>query len=885
MAVSVTPAAAQQQGSIQLSTESQIIQGNQARRGGERTIEPDFGVLWLQPGTRFGQFLLEARGTRRGNELHLGRTSVAVRDAKARGVTWTLEAGDLYASPAPGDYQFSNLSAPSFTFSGGSLTAKTPRTTLQVVGGRTTALRNIFGTDPQALGQTVGLARATLRPNTRLQINARAAHTRTSNLREFSRLIDASDQAGGGARVTVTPWLHLVADGSYVRYRATGASDSVRDYSYLVGTHVLLSRGWVQVDATRFSPGDLPVLNASLQDRKGLFAAAEYDVFSRLRLFGGWETLDTNIRPAGTSLLRPAGTIDRGYGGVRLRVGERSSFSLRVEQGDRLSRPVVPGLVASLAPTTSDTGAVSAEWQTNVRKLTAFGRYSRRENVDLSNTVGTFTQHDSSGQVFLNLSRSTQLFTVATLTHQSRLAGGGSTYLQLSGGGQQRIFTPGLWFRIEGSASRNRDLLSGVLFPRNALSVGLNGQLTPQTTVGVNVYVDRAPIGFVAGDGGWLTRSTVRIVHSIPMGSVRVANGASPSAIGRGSRGTGSVLGSVFADWNANGQPDAGEEVLAGIPVQLGTISHVTTARDGQFAFLNVPAGAQHVGLDLNALPVDFDPPSVTDILVELSRGDTRRVAFGLVPLGAVYGKVIEDVNKNGQLDPGEPPVPNAVLTLDGGQRSELAKKGSFRFDAIRAGEHRLELLQESLPEGAVIVGDRQRPLAITRDHTQVEMIYLVRLEKRPEVRKVFPPKIGSNAPGKGTDRAVGVARNDRTDLKAGKDRTDHTDPRAGKDRTDHTDLKAGKDGPITSERVLSHSANFTIQIAALNDPLRARGIVADLKAAGFAAYLVAPPASAPDDPYRIRVGRYTSRVAAQQTVTQLEKKLGEKLWVTRARR
>ena len=57
------------------------------------------------------------------------------------------------------------------------------------------------------------------------------------------------------------------------------------------------------------------------------------------------------------------------------------------------------------------------------------------------------------------------------------------------------------------------------------------------------------------------------------------------------------------------------------------------TARDGQFTFLNVPAGAQDVGLDLNALPVDFDAPSASSVVLELSRGETKRVAFALVPL------------------------------------------------------------------------------------------------------------------------------------------------------------------------------------------------------------------------------------------------------------
>jgi hypothetical protein len=102
----------------------------------------------------------------------------------------------------------------------------------------------------------------------------------------------------------------------------------------------------------------------------------------------------------------------------------------------------------------------------------------------------------------------------------------------------------------------------------------------------------------------------------------------------------------VFADWNANGQPDSGEGTIAGIPVALGLLAHVTTSGDGAFAFLNVPTGAQRVSIDLTALPVDFDPPAAADVTVEIGRGDTRRVAFGLIPLGTIYGRVIEDARE-----------------------------------------------------------------------------------------------------------------------------------------------------------------------------------------------------------------------------------------------
>ena len=75
------------------------------------------------------------------------------------------------------------------------------------------------------------------------------------------------------------------------------------------------------------------------------------------------------------------------------------------------------------------------------------------------------------------------------------------------------------------------------------------------------------------------------------------------------------------------------------------------------------------------------------------------------------------------------------------------------------------------------------------------------------------------------------------------------------------------------------------MQVEALTYVTRARTMVEDLKALGFAAYILAPPSESPSDPYRVRVGQYPTRAAAMRTATRLEAHLGVKLWVTTASR
>jgi cell division septation protein DedD len=74
--------------------------------------------------------------------------------------------------------------------------------------------------------------------------------------------------------------------------------------------------------------------------------------------------------------------------------------------------------------------------------------------------------------------------------------------------------------------------------------------------------------------------------------------------------------------------------------------------------------------------------------------------------------------------------------------------------------------------------------------------------------------------------------------------------------------------------------AGFTIQVAALSQLTRAEALVEALKSAGHEAYIVKPPDDDPNGLYRVRVGRFASRGAAQKAVPKLEELRGEKLWI-----
>jgi len=166
-----------------------------------------------------------------------------------------------------------------------------------------------------------------------------------------------------------------------------------------------------------------------------------------------------------------------------------------------------------------------------------------------------------------------------------------------------------------------------------------------------------------------------------------------------------------------------------------------------------------------------------------------------------------------------------------------------------------------------------------------------VTIEKRPEVRRVFPPRGGGPGGGGAASPGRGAAPSGRGGAPTGREGAP-----AGRGGAETRGGAAPGGGTITTARPRpSRSAvpvragtsatvrAYTIQIAALVNEENARALTAELKRAGFAAYLVEPPPDG-DALYRVRVGHYASRVAAQTTVNHLEQRLGLKLWVTRTR-
>ncbi|WP_185155406.1 SdrD B-like domain-containing protein [Rudanella paleaurantiibacter] len=144
----------------------------------------------------------------------------------------------------------------------------------------------------------------------------------------------------------------------------------------------------------------------------------------------------------------------------------------------------------------------------------------------------------------------------------------------------------------------------------------------------------------------------------------------------------------VWLDTNRNGVQDPGEPGVQGVVVTLyqpGTstpVGSATTTATGAYSFTGLTPGDYYVvftapqGLTF-ATPntgsdaTDSDVASTTGLLgstgvISLTAGQVNNtVDAGLTPLPASLGDFVwSDTNGNGQQDPGEPGVPNVVVTL-----------------------------------------------------------------------------------------------------------------------------------------------------------------------------------------------------------------------------
>ena len=71
---------------------------------------------------------------------------------------------------------------------------------------------------------------------------------------------------------------------------------------------------------------------------------------------------------------------------------------------------------------------------------------------------------------------------------------------------------------------------------------------------------------------------------------------------------------------------------------------------------------------------------------------ETVRVNFQLIAAGRIEGRVINDVNSNGKIDPGEKGIPDVLILLEPGNNNAYTDEdGKFIFENILPGQYQIK--------------------------------------------------------------------------------------------------------------------------------------------------------------------------------------------------
>lgn len=184
--------------------------------------------------------------------------------------------------------------------------------------------------------------------------------------------------------------------------------------------------------------------------------------------------------------------------------------------------------------------------------------------------------------------------------------------------------------------------------------------------------------------------------------AVSVASGGAAIA-SFGDQVLASISGVVFEDLNGNASFDDGEPGIGGVQVFLvrtsdqANISETTTASSGAFLFANIPPGAYEVR---QLLPSGYTvlarnnlPPTparhganASDTLtqdVQLAEGGAGSASFGINVVRTLSGMVFNDLDANGQPNPGEPGLGGIAIEVRNAETDALVASVTTAADGL----------------------------------------------------------------------------------------------------------------------------------------------------------------------------------------------------------
>jgi len=189
-----------------------------------------------------------------------------------------------------------------------------------------------------------------------------------------------------------------------------------------------------------------------------------------------------------------------------------------------------------------------------------------------------------------------------------------------------------------------------------------------------------------------------------------------------------------FLDENENGNKDCGEEGMAGVTILLNGENPKLTGEDGKVCYDNLDAGTYTVS---EIIPEGYFATTPDSYTIELCWNQTVTVFFGNAPVqiipGSISGTKWEDLDGDGVLDDGEPPLEGVTIELLQDDvviaTTTTAADGSYSFTDLEPGDY---TVKEIVPAGMTATSPVSVEVAVAEGQDVTDVDFLNH-EEEPE--------------------------------------------------------------------------------------------------------------------------------------------------------
>ncbi len=683
---------------------------------------PNAGKLFL--------WLDWANANNNGEKINrLGRGFIALREFRFNDYVLNGLIGDSSIIFTNLPEKFLNSTFPDVYFRGFQTDLLAKWGMVQVFGGKVATLDGLLGKTYGITDEALYGFKGSFQPIPRLHLGTGFIRTQDEVDDNGQPVTKSNNIFLFDSTVEIFKWMRWLAEFRRSDFKGEPGIESQNDYTLRFGPMIRTENFTLEANYRRIGT-DYRFVNQATQgesDQEGFFVLAEYHPWKELTLFGNADRYHDNV-----SSKSDRNTTDnsRGLIGLSFFSPRYPSFYLTFDMTDQKTRLDLPSPIDNL------TATLFSEVRYQYEDFSPYIRYRGVDYKDKITPVNEYMENVITLGLRQNFKQAFTLYIEGEMDQKEYQNGESENHL--SGKfGFNYLYSEKLSCWGEAIYSKLKDRGEDTKRDTFGGSFGLSAQLPWDIQVYGDVRYDKTlhpPIEELKSNG---LQVNLRVSKKFNWGKREKIAGLK---LGVETRGSGTVEGIVFNDINRNGIQEKGEEGIPGVTIRLEDGSTVKTDEKGYYRFSMVEVGSHVVTLDVKRIPAEYSIISPERVNIQVKLRETVWVTFQLIAAGSIAGRVINDINANGSLDPGEKGIADVLILLQPGENNSYTDEdGTFIFQNILPGEYILKPDPVTLPEDSVFTSPEEIKILVPVGGELKDKNFLIHVKPRPII--IGPPK------------------------------------------------------------------------------------------------------------------------------------------------